>query len=356
MSRGHDLKLTLQDSGPGRAVYVGRDGALYVGRKYAIFRSTDDGQSWTELTRIPCSAGRGLVSPLRLACRLLRHEVRALVVLLDGSCVASNREGVFYAAADERQMRPCRLPAGGVGRAPPMRLGQGPGGRVLWGEYFGNPGRREVCVCVSDDGGRTFEIAHVFRAGQVRHVHNIVYDQGGHHYWVTTGDFDTEPGIGVLSADLRDFTWLVRGEQRYRAVDLFDLGDHLVYGTDTELERNRIICLNKSDGRVESLMELEGSCIHACRFGRWFALSTTVERSAVNTSREAVLWLSPDGERWHGGYRASKDRWHEKYFQYGSIVLPQGASDRDTILFSGQALKGIDGQVLVASPAGDLAG
>ena len=48
---------------------------------------------------------------------------------------------------------------------------------------------------------------------------------------------------------------------------------------------------------------------------------------------------------------ARKDRWHPNYFQYGSLVLPRGHSDREVIAVSGQAVERFDGRVLVGRVA-----
>jgi hypothetical protein len=58
--------------------------------------------------------------------------------------------------------------------------------------------------------------------------------------------------------------------------------------------------------------------------------------------------VSRDGDRWRRVFSAEKDIWHMKYFQFGSLVLPRGACDRETIAFSGQAVRGIDGRTVVA--------
>jgi hypothetical protein len=80
-------------------------------------------------------------------------------------------------------------------------------------------------------------------------------------------------------------------------------------------------------------------------------MSTTVEPSKVNRSRNASLWVSRDGERWTRVFQAAKDRWNERYFQFGSLVLPRGESDREVIAFSGQAVRGLDGSVVMATLA-----
>ena len=330
----------------GRILHVEPNGRLYLGRASDVLVSADDGETWTELLRLPRSRAQGVAEPSRLIRRLLRHEARALAVLSDSQYVVSNREDVFYARAGDSEARHSNMhPAGLVPRLP-MRVSVGPNDTVVWGEYFGNLERREVLIYASDDGGEHFEVAHVFPSGEVRHVHNVVYDEAVGHYWVMAGDYANEPGIGRLSRDFRDFEWVVKGSQIHRAVALIDLGDYFLYGTDTEVETNHIMRFEKRTGRVESVHELEGSCLHGCRFGSVLAFSTTVEPSPVNQSQEASLWLSRDGDSWSRVFQAAKDSWSPRYFQYGSLVLPSGFSDREVILFSGQAVEGIDGKAL----------
>ena len=281
--------------------------------------------------------------------RLFRHEVRALGVLTDGSLVASNREWVYFCGPAESMMTRAILDEGRQRLSPPMCVTVGPNDRILWGEYDSRAAHgKPVRLFVSDDGGRRYDVARVFEGGSILHIHNLFYDAGLEKYWLLAGDQDHEPGIGLLSSDLKDFDWVGKGKQVYRAVDVFDFGDRLVYGMDTEKEANAVLSLDKATGRVERIAEIDGSCIYSCRFGRWYVLSTTVERSAVNQSRNAGLYVSRDGATWSRVYEAEKDGWNMQYFQYGSIILPRGGSDRETILFSGQAVRGIDGKVLTA--------
>lgn len=331
----------------GRAVRIERDGTLYLGHRNRIFESRDDGASWRLAATIPCAPWRSLAGRCRLAARLLRHEVRALVRLTDGTLVAANRQGVFRAALGETQMSPSRIDDRDGPVAPPLTISVGPGDRVIWSEYKSEPYHgRPVRVYASDDGGRSFEVAHVFAPGDILHLHNLIHDPRENVYWILSGDWDGEPGIGRMSADLARVAWLHRGKQDYRAVEMFDFGDHLLYATDSDLAPNALMRLDKATGAVTRLRELEGSCIYACRFGGIFALSTTVELSKVNRSQEAALYLSRDGDQWQRVYAAPKDAWHRIYFQFGSLVLPRGASERETIFLSGQAVRGIDDWLL----------
>lgn len=347
--------LQIRGRHKGRALHVQHDGTLWISVRLAILRSRDSGTGWQRVTLMPSSLPRRLASTVRLASRLLRHEVKALAVLSDGTIIAVDRRAVYRARPGERVMQAASI-EDDRGREvwAPMRIAVGPNDRVVWGEYGGRSRHgMSVRLFVSDDSGGSYQIAHTFKGGTFRHVHNIIYDAGVHGYWLLVGDHADEPGIGLLSEDLKHVEWVAKGQQRYRAVNVFDFGDRLLYGTDTEKEPNAVMSLEKATGRTERLQEVDGSCIYACRFGAFYFLSTSVEPSEVNKNDKATLWCSKDGDRWQPVYQAPKDRWDHRYFQFGSLVLPGGESDCETMMFSGQALKGIDGRVLVGRMALD---
>lgn len=351
-----DVALDLAPVGPtpARALAVDSDGTLYLARHLAIFRSTDDGASWSRVAEIDRPVTRRLAEASTLATRLLRHEVRALARLACGTLVAATRGGLYHASPQARRMSRARFELNGTMRSgvhPPLRLEAGPGSQLVWGEYDSRHQHgRPIRLFASEDAGRSYRVVHTFAAGSVRHVHGVMYDARRDHYWVFTGDRDEESGIGMLSSDLAHFEWLVRGSQRYRAVAAFDLDSHLVYGMDSGHEPNAVMRVDKENGHTERLQEIGGSCMNACRFGGLHVLSTAA--GGVG-SAEAGLWISSDGESWRQVLRAKKDRWSSRYFQAGTLVLPSGASDRGAILLSGQAVSDLGGRAYVARLAAD---
>lgn len=347
-SENEVVELEILREFPGRAVLAEDDGTIYFGRNYGIFATHDEGQTLAAVGDLPRSPWRRLLEGSRLACRLLRQEVRALVRLSNGTFVAANREGVFFSSGDGSEFTPSVLEETRGPARPPMRLTVGPDDLVLWGEYTSKRSGCPIRIYASTDAGRVFEVVHTCGPGEVLHIHSIEYDALFDHYWVLAGDHGQEPGIGRLSKDLRAFDWLVKGKQCYRAVVVFDFGDHFIYATDSELELNALISLDKRTGKTERLREFDGSCIYGCRFGDLYALTTTVEPSRVNRSPYASLWLSRDGIRWKRAWSARKDRWNADLFQFGSVVLPTGGTPRETIVFSGQALQQMDGRTAVA--------
>jgi hypothetical protein len=159
------------------------------------------------------------------------------------------------------------------------------------------------------------------------------------------GDFDKQPGIGKLSADFRDLEWLRRGDQEARAVGVIVEKECLYYGTDSELCQNYIVRMDKKTGRITRLRAIGGGSLYATRFSDVRLISTCVEPSNVNRSRESIIYASTDGENWQPLQSFNKDLLDARAFQFGTIVLPASDYHESLGMFSGQALAGYDNKV-----------
>ncbi len=329
----------------GRALFVDKNGKLYVSRGYSIYSSEDAGQTWVLDCRIPAQGWKPLVSQFELGARLLRYNIEAMQVLQDGTRVAVARDGIYRAAAGELEMRRSwRVTRG----SRPINLSVD-GNRVLFGEYGGLDmvGVRVYC---SEDGGLHFEPVYEFPIGDIHHLHNVVVDRYANHYWVLAGDHGRTPGIAVLSKDFRHLEWVERGSQMVRAVSVLVRPDYLIYGSDSELEANYIIRLEKKTGRYERLMPVDGTSLYAAEFGEIGIISTCVEPSPVNKGKYASLYGSMDDVTWNQLLSFRKDSWNCIAFQFGLIVLPNVAGRGPSYgMFSGQALSKHHDQVSIFS-------
>lgn len=349
------MKITLRKPfcTKGRVLGFSPAHTIYVGYKHDLMEVDQEGNCVARRT-IPETWWMEACSSSRLWCRLTRYEIRAFGRFTDGAVAAATRDNVYFAGPKDTVMQAARLPRLSRPIRFPMSMTVGPQSRVLWGEYWANRERTEVHILCSFDHGRSYEPVKTFSPGEVRHIHGIWPDPFEDGYWVLTGDEDNESGIGWLSGDFRNFEWRLHGNQQYRAVVIFPFRDRLVYATDTEKDFNFIYTFDRNTGKVEKNADLSGSCMNGCQFGGWYVLSTTVEKFKTGGSRFASLWVSRDGADWQRVWEKEKDIWPLKYFQYGSIILPRVGWDLDTIVMSGQALKGIDNRVLLADVAEDV--
>lgn len=325
----------------GRALYLSRDGAIYISRKYRVFRSDDDGKTWTLDCCIPGQGWKPLAASLRWPARLLRHYVAAFEVLADGSRIAVARDGIYRAESGETRMQ-CVFSITRGSR--PLNIAVD-GRRVLFGEYGDIGAQHEIFIYVSEDGGKTFEVGHRFKAGDIRHVHGIQVDPHQETYWVLVGDYGPQSGIGALSKDLRHLEWLDRGSQQCRAVRVLIETDRLIYGTDSDIEQNYIVSMDKQTGKLTKLLPVEGSSLYATTFGPARVISTCVENRKVTPSLECSLYVSRNGLQWQRCAVHHKDLWHTVLFQFGTLVLPYSYNRETRGIFSGQAVASLDNRV-----------
>ncbi|MHC4177353.1 MAG: hypothetical protein ACYSWU_07595 [Planctomycetota bacterium] len=339
MSNDVSIKHTRQTTG--RALYIGQGGELYVARTYRIYRSIDWGATWQLDCFVPASGWKPLVAKTRLGARLLRYDIAAFRVLDDGSRVALARDGVYRAGPDEiRMSRVFRVTRG----SRPLNLALD-GARVLFGEYGSGLESCRVRVYVSEDRGKSFHVGFQFPKGDIRHIHNVLVDPYQDNYWILTGDFDHQAGIAALSKDMQTLEWLKRGSQKCRAAGALVERDRLIYGTDSDRERNFIVSIEKQSGELNEILEVEGSSLYATTFGPLSVISTCVEPNPACTSRECSLYASTDGARWQRVIAHRKDRHHPHYFQVGLLVLPYAYNGEARGMYSGQAVEDMDGKV-----------
>lgn len=323
-------------SANGRALHTSEDGRVYISQGYEVLRSGDQGASWELDCFVPDCGWQRLPASFALGRRLFRRYIQAFQVASDGARIAVARDGVYGADRDEIRMR----------RRFTLTRGSRPlnlcvdGRRVLFGEYgdgLRNPGPR---LYLSENCGRTYEVMHEFPTDDIRHIHNVVLDPFTGDYWVLTGDFGAEPGIGILSRNGKHFDWLARGKQVFRAVSVLVGEEYLTYGTDSSTEPNCIGRIHKKNGRFEKLRDIEGSSLYAGRCGGAWLISTCVEPNPACLARTCSLYASRDGIAWNAMASYRKDGFHAVYFQFGTLVLPTSASSGTVTVFSGQALAG----------------
>ncbi|HYF22797.1 MAG TPA: hypothetical protein VD929_05295 [Caulobacteraceae bacterium] len=266
---------------------------------------------------------------VELANRVIRRGVHHALPYRDGWLACFDRSlGLFDAAGGLRAMSPL------VGKRP-LRICRR-GELLLYGEYQSNPERRPVRVMVSSDGERWEEL---LRLGGVRHVHSVIWDPFDEGYLICTGDDDHECRIYRLSADLKDLELLLWGSQEARAIAVVPTATHLLFGTDTPLETNRLRAWDRRTGRIEELAEVDGSVFWGCDGPRGALFSTACEPSTVNTARQASLYQVDAALNVTRLATFAKDPVPMKLGQYGQLRLPftEGAPPR--VLFSTFAVR-----------------
>jgi len=294
--------------------------ALWASRGYRLYRSVDGGESWLAEGETPVSFWRRTIERSPLLRRMSRGGISGIRPQEDGSrlCVAAGM--IFRAEADSVEYRPVfRVPKG----FRPLNLGQGPLGRIYWGEYFLNVRRKSPArIFGSKDGGKSWNLAYTFPAGSVCHIHRVIFDPYEEAYWVCTGDLGIEVGIWKTIDEFRQLTPILRGEQLFRTTSLLALPRCLLYGTDDPRGDNYILALDRRSGAVEKIQSVPGPILYGCRVGEGAVFATMVEKKA----HEVTLWAGDENAFHMVGHlptRKMNQLWRESV-GYDTVILPEG--------------------------------
>lgn len=299
---------------------------LYASRGYQLLRLQSSSlknatnAEWEPVASFSPVWWRNATARIRLTSRLMRDGFHALAVLEDKTMVAAVPGAIITRKASSDEFHSTHKIVRGTR---PLHITTVPGGNIYWGEYFDNRDRDEVHIYASADSGQTWHVAYTFASGSIRHVHNIVYDHWGDCLWILTGDEASECKVLRASCDLRTVDIVLAGNQQARAVAAIPTEDAIYLSTDTPLERNHILRLDRS-GRIESVANLASSSIFGCRAADAFFFSTMAEPSCVNSTDRVHLVVSANGANWQTVASWHKDTLSMRYFQYGNLILPDG--------------------------------
>jgi hypothetical protein len=315
-----------------------------------LFRA-EGGGSWRSVGRFP----RRPLDPLgvaRTASRLLRLD-RATVHATSGGVLLGIRGGVVHRFEDGRAD-----PLGGIqGNCLMNRaIAETCAGVLFFGEYLIDARRPIRIWRVPPDLSR-MEPVYEFSAPTIRHVHGIHPDpfQPG-RLWFTTGDFDGECFVGFTDDGFAHVELLGDGGQNWRTVGLLFEPDRLVWLTDSELARNRVVSMDRRTASLHFHGELSSSTWYTAKTTDGVHLATTtVEPGPSILARHAFVLDSRDALCWREAAAFEKDRLPMPWFKFGTLSLPSGRFSSGRFWLSGEGLRGLDGASLLCAlePAGE---
>jgi hypothetical protein len=319
-----------------------RESVLYASRGYTLLRATMGTQpsviEWNHVGRYRPAAWHTVTSCSRMTSRLFRDGFHALVALSSGHLVGAVPGAIVTLAPAETEFNQSYKLVRG---RRPLHLAATPSDYIFWGEYFDNPRRDEVHIYASTDRGAHWDVAYTFPKGNIRHVHNIVYDEWDSGFWVLTGDHGSECRILRASCDFKTVDVILSGNQQTRSAALVPTRDALYFSSDTPFETNHLYRLHRR-GALSKVATLNSSSIYGCLVGNSVFFSTMVEPSAVNSDRNTCVYGSADGFRWQRILQCRKDRWPMGLFQYGNAFLPDGNNNTSILAITTIAVERAD--------------
>jgi len=329
----------------GRALYTETD-RIWIAQGMSFFAVDYSGKKVTKVFNVG-SFIENCIGINRLSRQLLRQGIHHLIPLPSGDFFLTTKRKSYIVS-----------PTGAVKHIFEGYLGNKPGhqgicitpdGTIFFGEYTLNPKRdHDTHLYRSVDGGKSFQIVHVFKNFEIRHIHFVKWDPYDNCLWLGTGDEDFE-NLLLRSFDKGE-TWekVGGGSQNWRAIGVCFDKEYLSWGTDAGSvpDQNFIVRLNRQTKAIERIAEVEGPC-HGCasfRDGRVF-ISTGVEGGQNEKDRYARLMEIRDGNK-KEILRHKKDIF-PLIVQYGVIRFPLGTENTNHVVFTMYGLKGNGEQVYV---------
>jgi hypothetical protein len=321
---------------------------LYASRGYTLLRAdlrttTPDDINWEEVARFRPRWWRKFTSSSRLTLRLCRDGFHSLAVLPSGNLVAAVPGAIVALQTGSTEFSISHLITRGTR---PLHFAPTPDGQVFFGEYFDNPQRDQVHIYGSRDQGKSWQIAYTFGRGEIRHVHNIVYDRWEHCLWILTGDYGAECRILRASLDFKQVDSVISGNQQARAVALVPTREAIYFSSDTPLESNHVYRLDRA-GQLSTVADLPTSSVYGCRVGEKIFFSTMVEPSEVNLERDVNVYGGGESSAWSSLRSWKKDFLPMHSFQYGNAVMPDGENTSELLALTTVAVQNGDFQTTI---------
>lgn len=320
-----------------------RAGKLYAAQNNRLYVSADWGENFSYIASYSAGFVQNQIFRLRLPARVARAGFQALQILEDGTMVAVIRKHILVKKKNDTHFQKAMSISRG---SRPLNLCVSPAGRIYFGEYFDNADRQEVHIYGSDDGVH-WEVAYIFPAGKIRHVHGIFFDVFRNGMWVLTGDSDEESGLWFTTDEFQHLSCFATDSQKARAVKIIPMKDCLIVPMDTPLEQNYICSFDTNTLKFNRLATLPGSAFHACGNEELALISTVVEPSKVNMTEEVAVFAGKGTKDWKCIHTIKQDKWSARsyhYFRYPELEIYTEA-DAPYFFLYGRGIQGLDAKM-----------
>lgn len=187
-------------------------------------------------------------------------------------------------------------------------------GLIYFGEYSSNKNRDIMRVYQYKPGSKCVEVAHVFKAGSIRHIHGIYYDKYSKSLWCVTGDDNHECSFIQTFDGFKTIKQIGHGDETWRAVSLIFTKDYIYYAMDAEFRQNKIYRLSRKNLTRTSLGNIDGPVYYSIMKDEKCYFQVTAELCPSQTDKHASIWeVDNDG---------IKKIWTKKKDIYPQLLMP----------------------------------
>jgi hypothetical protein len=324
-----------------------REGRIYGMEDHFLYSSSDSGQSFRLLGRLPRRDARfttrikDAVARAPLTRRLRRNPGPWSMVVLSSGTVLVFYDQVYRLAAGEHVFTPVFSLRDSIHGPFGQGVAVDQDDRVYFGEYAVHSSRPPRRVVRGVDDGRQWSVVHTFPQGAISHVHAIRYDSWRDRLWIATGDASHESALLFTDDEFATLDTLGHGSQDWRIVSFIVTDTHLYWGSDNDQTAAAIFSWSFADAALTRVRETGTPSYYATRLAdSTLVVTTTYEpqsRYTRENSPEATtdLWISRDGRTWRRSLRLPyRERRMGDYLERARIQLPGGDYTAPVLLFS----------------------
>lgn len=308
--------------------YGGRIEGVLDGKPFSV----NVGKAWLNL-----------LSGIRVVSRLLRiHRINVLRISATKLLIIYMNEVFVYQLPTQALTKVHRFPLTRYVHTQSISVHEG---RIVIGEY-GNIGKsKSVGALVSLDGGATWKYRSLFEQGLVKNILAIRYDAHDQHYWVFTGDSDSESGIYLFDRDFKLQKTVGTG-LAFRAISSFHLADKVVWLTNNPFGTSTVRVYDRSSGTTSTGQSLPGPVWYSAQLGADVYCCTAAEDVSGAAGDHVYVLHSRDYLQWDVLHQFKKDRMNKRLFLYGLGTFPQMGKANSTAYLNLDAVEHLDGCVI----------
>ncbi len=276
-----------------------RDGNLWASRGMILYCLKKDDNKFIKIAHVPTGFSFYWLSNFSLLRRYInKPECIEATITGEGHICALSAGFIWHSKLGGRFERAMKLPHYG------MSVGRGifsnglladGDSTVYLGEYFRNTDRISVFIYVSEDNGKTWEVAYEFKPGVIRHIHALQKDPYTGKLWFCSGDYDNESMIGWSGDGFRIINIIGKGSQSWRTAQLVFTEEAVYWGGDTgSIDLAGIYRWDKATMQLSRIREIDGAILYGTRLSGGLILFSTDREGFPNENDHKTRLLVVD--------------------------------------------------------------
>lgn len=341
-----------------------KDGSILLSKGHKIFLYDPENFTMSYLNKLPVPFYLRIISYSKLLSRMFRYGVNLGIQNKEQCVLLVFNKRIFSLDLELNEIYESFILKRG---SRPLNITKisnidGFDDQVCFGEYFMNFEKKEVHIYTLGKNGN-WKVAFTFPKGEIEHIHNIIQDRIRNILWILTGDFNNSSAIWIAENNFKNVYPVMRGKQDFRACVAFPIKDGLLYGTDSQFQKNSIRLLYKEiRWKTKKIFDVNGPIIYGAKFKEDFYFSTSVEgessekgkfikyfdrtlgKGVISNYSHIIKGNLKNG--FNVVYKNKKDIYPFILFQFGTIVFPTGKNKSDSIYFNVNALKHNDQSIV----------